>query len=104
MHWGHAVSRDLVHWREQPIAIYPRRFDDWAFSGSAVVDESDSSGWRRGETPLLVAAYTSTGRGECIVYSPRPRAGPGSSSRETRSSSIRGAIRACSGTSRPAAG
>ncbi len=69
MHWGHAVSPDLVHWRELPIALYPRRFGDWAFSGSAVVDMADTSGWRRGPEELLVAAYTSTGRGECIVYS-----------------------------------
>jgi fructan beta-fructosidase len=69
MHWGHAVSPDLVHWRELPIAIYPRRFGDWAFSGSAVVDRSNTSGWKQGADDLLVAAYTSTGRGECIVYS-----------------------------------
>src|SRR5262249_8884295 len=69
MHWGHAVSRDLVHWEELPIAIYPRRFGDWAFSGSAVVDRLNRSGWKRGEDDVLVAAYTSTGRGECIVYS-----------------------------------
>lgn len=69
MHWGHAVSPDLVHWRELPIAIYPRRFGDWAFSGSAVADPSNTSGWKRGSNELLVAAYTSTGRGECIVYS-----------------------------------
>lgn len=69
MHWGHAVSPDLVHWRELPIAIYPRRFGDWAFSGSAVVDRANTSGWKRGDNDLLVAAYTSTGRGECIVYS-----------------------------------
>ncbi len=69
MHWGHAVSPDLVHWRELPIAIYPRRFGDWAFSGSAVVDRANTSGWKHGENDLLVAAYTSTGRGECIVYS-----------------------------------
>jgi fructan beta-fructosidase len=69
MHWGHAVSPDLVHWRELPIAIYPRRFGDWAFSGSAIVDRTNTSGWKRGDDDLLVAAFTSTGRGECIVYS-----------------------------------
>ncbi len=58
MHWGHAVSKDLVHWRELPIALYPRQFGDWCFSGSAAVDGD-----------RLVAAFTSTGRGECIVFS-----------------------------------
>jgi len=69
MHWGHAVSKDLLHWEELPIAIAPRKFGDWAFSGSAVVDRDNTSGWRKGDNALLVAAYTSTGRGECIVYS-----------------------------------
>jgi fructan beta-fructosidase len=69
MHWGHAVSPDLVHWRELPIALYPRRFGDWAFSGSAVVDRTNTTGWKRGDNDLLVGAYTSTGRGECIVFS-----------------------------------
>ena len=23
MHWGHAISKDLIHWNEQPIALYP---------------------------------------------------------------------------------
>ncbi len=69
MHWGHAVSRDLVHWEEQPIALYPAKYGDWAFSGSAVVDKDNTSGWKSGENDLLVGAYTSTGRGECIVYS-----------------------------------
>ena len=69
MHWGHAVSTDLVRWREMPIALYPRRFGDWAFSGSAVVDRTNTSGWKRGRDDVLVAAYTSTGRGECILYS-----------------------------------
>ena len=58
MHWGHAVSADLVHWKELPIALYPRRFGDWCFSGSAVVDGKS-----------LAAAFTSTGRGECIAFS-----------------------------------
>ncbi len=69
MHWAHAVSRDLVHWRELPEAIYPKQFGDWAFSGSAVVDQHNVAGFRTGSEPALVAAYTSTGRGECIAYS-----------------------------------
>jgi fructan beta-fructosidase len=69
MHWGHAVSPDLVHWKELPIALYPRRFGDWAFSGSAVVDWKNSAGFQRGREEVLVGAFTSTGRGECIVYS-----------------------------------
>ncbi len=69
MHWGHAVSPDLVHWRELPIALYPQRYDDWVFSGSAVVDAANTSGFKTGRDDVLVAAYTSTGRGESIAYS-----------------------------------
>jgi fructan beta-fructosidase len=69
MHWGHAVSADLVHWRELPIALYPRRFGDWCFSGSAVVDQDNASGFKTGDETPIVVAYTSTGRGECIAYS-----------------------------------
>ena len=67
MHWGHAVSKDLVHWRELPIALYPKRYGDWAFSGSAISDAG--TGLSRDKTPVLVAAYTSTGRGECLIFS-----------------------------------
>ena len=69
MHWGHAVSRDLVHWQELPIALYPRQFGDWCFSGSAVVDAKNTSGFGKGKDDVLVLAYTSTGRGECIAFS-----------------------------------
>ena len=69
MHWGHAVSTDLVHWQELPIAIYPHQFGDWVFSGSAVVDHANTGGFQCGKEPPLVAAYTSTGRGECIAFS-----------------------------------
>jgi fructan beta-fructosidase len=69
MHWGHAVSPDLLHWRELPKALYPPRYGDWCFSGSAVVDRDNTSGWRKGQDPLLVCAFTSTGRGECVAFS-----------------------------------
>lgn len=69
MHWGHAVSDDLISWRELPIALYPRRHGDWCFSGSAVVDQDNTSGFKQGDAPPLVLAYTSTGRGECLAYS-----------------------------------
>lgn len=41
MHWGHAVSKDLVHWEHKPIALYPSRYEDMngCFSGSAVEKE-----------------------------------------------------------------
>ena len=73
MHWGHAVSRDLVHWTELPIALYPREYGDWCFSGSGVVDRRNTSGFGSAGSPPLVIAFTSTGRGECIAYSQRSR-------------------------------
>jgi fructan beta-fructosidase len=69
MHWGHAVSTDLLHWNELGEALYPQRFGDWCFSGSAVVDARNTSGFKAGSVDVLVAFYTSTGRGECVVYS-----------------------------------
>src|SRR5262249_39796906 len=51
------------------IALYPKKYDDWAFSGSAVVDRDNTSGFGIAEKPAIVAAFTSTGRGECIVFS-----------------------------------
>lgn len=69
MHWGHAVSPDLVHWTELPQALYPQQYGDWVFSGSAIIDEANTAGFQTGAEKVIVAAYTSTGRGECIVYS-----------------------------------
>ncbi len=58
MHWGHATSKDLFNWQEQPIALYPDSLG-YIFSGSAVVDKNNTSGFgKKGQTPL-VAIYTS---------------------------------------------
>lgn len=68
MHWGHAVSRDLLHWKELPIALYPKE-NDFCFSGSAVVDVHNIAGFQAGSEPPLLVFFTSTGRGECLAYS-----------------------------------
>lgn len=57
MHWGHAVSKDLVHWEHLPIALYPDSLG-YIFSGSVVVDWKNSSGFGSGATPPLVALFT----------------------------------------------
>jgi fructan beta-fructosidase len=70
MHWGHAVSHDLVHWRELPIALYPWTMaKDHCFSGSAAVDWNNTAGFQTGKEKVLVAAFTDTGCGESIAYS-----------------------------------
>ncbi|MEO9031825.1 MAG: glycoside hydrolase family 32 protein [Ginsengibacter sp.] len=58
MHWGHATSNDLVHWEEQPIALYPDSLG-YIFSGSAVVDENNTSGLGSNGKVPLIAIYTS---------------------------------------------
>ena len=59
MHWAHAVSTDLVHWREMPLALHPDTLGT-IFSGSAVIDYGNTAGWNSKDgTPALVAFYTS---------------------------------------------
>lgn len=57
MHWGHATSTDLLHWKRQPVSLYPDSLGT-IFSGSAVVDEHNTSGLGRNGEPPLVAIYT----------------------------------------------
>ena len=57
MHWGHAISKDLVTWEEQPIAIYPDSLG-YIFSGSSVVDLNNTSSFETNGITPVVAIYT----------------------------------------------
>lgn len=70
MHWAHVTSTDLFHWKEKGIALYP---DDLGmiFSGSAVVDSKNTSGFKNGNESPLVAIYTNADsrQKQSIAYS-----------------------------------
>ncbi len=71
MSWGHAVSRDLVHWEQLPVAI-PELGDEKVFSGSAVVDKENTSGLGTAREPAMVAVYTAARPGsqaQSLAYS-----------------------------------
>lgn len=71
MHWGHAVSKDLIHWQELPIALFPDELGTM-FSGSAVIDYDNTAGFNTDETPAMVVAYTADSpekQVQCIAYS-----------------------------------
>ena len=57
MHWGHAISKDLIHWDHKPIALFPDK-NGYIFSGSAVIDTENTSGFGTKENPALVAIFT----------------------------------------------
>ena len=57
MSWGHAVSPDLVHWQELPVAL-PEENGIMIFTGSTVVDQHNTSGFCAASKPCMVAIYT----------------------------------------------
>jgi fructan beta-fructosidase len=70
MTWGHAVSRDLVHWEQLPEALYPKvDVVGDCFSGGATVDRLDTAGWKQGDHEVMVVFLTDTGAGESLAYS-----------------------------------
>ena len=75
--WGHAVSTDLVHWKQLHTAALDVDETGWMWSGSAAVDHHDTGGFRDGDAPPLIAFYTAGGERvfpgkrciQCIAYS-----------------------------------
>lgn len=57
MSWGHAVSRDLLHWQELPVALREEN-GVMIFTGSTVIDHVNSSGLCPGGKPCMIAIYT----------------------------------------------
>ncbi len=67
MTWGHATSRDLVHWEQQPNKLFPKTMAKGdCFSGGATVDRNNTAGWGK---DTLVAFFTDTACGEAVAYS-----------------------------------
>ncbi len=57
MSWGHATSTDLMHWKEQPVALTRDDLGD-IFSGCCVVDKNNTAGFGK---DAIIALYTSSG-------------------------------------------
>ncbi len=61
MTWGHAVSKDLLHWKELPYALYPDEMGTM-FSGTGAVDKKNTAGFKTGDKDVIILAYTAAGK------------------------------------------
>ena len=78
MHWGHAISDDMIHWKEQDIALFPDETGAM-YSGSAIEDTHNVTGLQSGDQPPMLLFYTAAGdrgliangkkRTQCLAYS-----------------------------------
>lgn len=78
MHWGHAISTDLLHWQELDEALYPDELGTM-FSGSAIVDIENKADLKENENDVILLFYTAAGNTsklsnekpftQCLAYS-----------------------------------
>ena len=71
MHWGHSVSKDLVHWEHEPIALYRDGYGH-IFSGSSVVDFDNTAGFGPGAVVSFYTSYNTKReywQTQCMAYS-----------------------------------
>lgn len=67
MSWGHAVSTDLLHWQDRPLAL-PATDKEMAFSGSVIVDTEGTTPFARQNRPPFIACYTACNREDNRQY------------------------------------
>ena len=76
--WGHAISTDLVHWKQTPNHITPHKVWAGCWSGSAIVDKDNVAGFQTGKEKTIIAFITNGGNPgaglgplctQCIAYS-----------------------------------
>jgi fructan beta-fructosidase len=71
--WGHVTSTDLLHWLQLEEAVHPFKSPDGhsagAWSGTAVMDPRNTSGFGSAGNPPMVLFWTATHTGQCIAYS-----------------------------------